>query len=75
MTRFPAGGSLNTSLNVNRDSATVLEPNIPVPALLFYTLGTSPSCPPLFQFYPTKLKLYFTRKVPFFLIDLKLQGK
>jgi len=34
--------------------------------LLFNTLGTSPTCPLLYQVYPVKLKLYFTRRVPFF---------
>lgn len=75
MTRFSAGGSLNTSLHFNRDSAIVLEPSLPVAALLFYTLGTSPSCPPLSQFYPAKVKLYFTPKVIFLMINLKLEGK
>lgn len=66
MTRFSAGGSLNTSQHFNRDSATVLEPSLPVPALLFHTLGTSPLRPVLYQLYPATLKMYFTRKIPFF---------
>jgi len=72
MTRFSARGSVNTSQNLNRDSAIVLEPNLRVPALLFHTLGISPSRPLLCQFCPAKLKLYFTRKVTFFFINLIL---
>ena len=65
MVRFSAGGYLNTSLNFARDSAFVLEASLPLTALMLNSLGTSSSFPLLYQFYLAKVKLYFTRKVPF----------